>query len=126
MSVRKKKLYKKISKDIEKLYASFGNYPQSIPNEVGLKQFAEFEHSKIYPIDPDLYFLHLKTGKVWYNLQVEMYRKMYQTNDWPGWYQIKEDYKDELWIIKHLFSWVKYPEWLDGKEEEETTRKTLV
>lgn len=127
MSVKKNKLYKKIGKEIEKLYCYFGSYPNSIPNPIGLKQFAEYEHSKIYPLDPDLYFLHLKTGKIWYNLQVETYRQAYSTNEWPGWYLIKHDFKNELWLIKHLFGWIKYPEWLDKNDKEkETTTETLV
>ena len=70
MSVKKRKLYKKLDRNIEKVYSYFGSYPDSIRNDLGIKQFCEHEYLNILPKNPDLYYLHLKTGKVLYNLSV--------------------------------------------------------
>jgi hypothetical protein len=84
------------------------------PSETGRQQFFELETSGGSPVDPDPYFLRLCDGKKWFDwLNTEM-RESYLTEYWWGWYQLYEDWKDELWVFEKLtkwgFDWM--PDWL--------------
>lgn len=88
----------------EELYFNFSDY-QCEPSLEGRKQFALWVAQGIYPEKPHPYFSCLKHGKSMFDITYTMYRKMYLTDDWWGWYAIEEDFKDEPWLLPYLFKW---------------------
>lgn len=42
-----------------------------------------------------------------FDITYDFYRKLYCTDDWPGWIRIEEDFKSagEEWLLPYLFKW---------------------
>lgn len=120
MSVRKRKKKGTLDKELERLYRNFSN-KHTEPNDTGREQFIIWQSLGINPVEPDQYFIVLKEGKHWFNVQQSMIRDSYLTDDWWGFYTYHEDFKKtgELWILKHLFSWHEdLPKWFLKEKDD--------
>lgn len=107
--------------EFERLYQFFSGLPAPA-DEQGRVQFFEFTSQGLVPIEPTPYFLCLQSGKKWFNVQQAEIRKSFLTSEWWGFYQYWIDWKENRWILKHLFSWCDIcPDWLfkeDINEED--------
>lgn len=81
--------------------------------DIARRQFVDYDSMGKVPTEPMKYFMHLLQGKRWFNLQRTTYYEMYIEGTWWGWSQLKDDWKDDLWLLWELTSW--YPK-LTGRE----------
>lgn len=103
----------------EELYSFFSS-KNCEPNEVGRRQFYEWETYGTVPKDPDKFFLCLTEGKKSFNILVDSIRETYLTWEWMGWYSYWEDWKGRRWMLKHIMSWHNnLPKWLFSEGEYE-------
>ena len=65
------------------------------PNDIGLRQFYDYESRGIRPDAPDPYYVHLLNGKKWWEWTVNEYAGLFTTNDWPGWCILEQDFADD-------------------------------
>jgi len=65
------------------------------PTEEGLRQFFDYESKGKWPSRPDPYFTFLLDGKRWWEWTLNFYAAQYGTADWPGWYCLALDFKDD-------------------------------
>lgn len=113
MAVRKSRLRKFLNSEQERLYLYFarghtysGKTIDEIPaTQVGKEQFMMWCSDNIHPTNPDDYYLVLKNGRTWFFYQQEELRQHYGTEEWPGWESLRDDWKDNLWILDKLTSW---------------------
>lgn len=63
--------------------------------DIGLGQFFLFESRGIKPDSPDKYFSFLLDGKKWWEWTLNFYKERYEADDWPGWFQLAQDFKDD-------------------------------
>ena len=49
----------------------------------------------------------MKEGKKRFDLLTSEYRTMYINDEWWGWHALINDWKDNIWILKHLTRWYK-------------------
>lgn len=105
MPVRKAR-QKGLNREQERLFNFFSN-KKVLPNELGRQQFHTWNCIGIEPADPDMYYTQLREGRKWYFwLQEELYQD-YGTEEWPGWSALVNDWKDNLWVFRHLINWYK-------------------
>ena len=84
------------------------------PTKIGRQQFFDYETYGTCPEKPDPFFLCLRQGKKWFNVQQDDLRKSWGTGEWFGFYCYWKDWKGQRWVLRHLFSWVPkelIPEW---------------
>jgi hypothetical protein len=90
----------------ESLFRRFSHL-QSDPSDLGRQQFFEHQSYGIIPEKPDPYYLSLEDGKHWFDWLSEELRKDYLTDKWPGWCQLREDWKGDLETLRLLTKWHK-------------------
>lgn len=44
-------------------------------------------------------------GKTQFDLYCEEMRRLYNSDEWWGWEQVIEDFKEELWLLDYVFKW---------------------
>jgi hypothetical protein len=106
--------------ELEKLYLLFSQ-AQIKYSEEGSQQFLEYEKTGNKPENPCPYFEALLAGKISFNITQESIRETYLTNEWVGLECYKEDWKDNLWVLKYLLSWRSNEKelcWLYSKLQE--------
>ncbi len=67
-------------------------------SEIGLRQFHTYESRGTMPEAPDPYFVRLLDGKKWWEWTLNYYADQLRNNggqEWPGWFQITEDWQDD-------------------------------
>lgn len=102
----------KRKKEQELLYIKFSNV-NCDSNEIGRKQFFDFESKGIVPENKNVFFECLCDGKRWFSVQQEMIRKTYLTQEWDGLYSYFEWFKGERFMLRYIFSWLdNIPEWM--------------
>ena len=100
----------------EKLFRYFSTI-NSNPNNVGRKQFYEFQSNGLVPECPNLYFVSLKEGKEKFDYLCSEYRQMYKKGDWWGFLTLWRDWKGSRWVLPFLCKWHKcLPIWLTNEE----------
>jgi hypothetical protein len=65
---------------------------QARRNPIGLEQFHNYESRGLVPEQPDPYFARLLDGKKWWEWSLNEYAKLYESNEWPGWLQLEQDF----------------------------------
>lgn len=102
------------------------------PNEIGRKQFYDFQTEGMYGKlvsestynlekrkQLDDYFWVLFEGKESFDLMVSEYRNLYNIGDWWGWYRLLEDWGENAWLIKYLCKWHNnIPDFIKNIKEE--------
>lgn len=74
----------------------FEDEQEGVPqNDTGLLQFHSYESRGFEPETLDPYFTRLLNGKKWFEWRINQIAKTYGTDDWWGWYQLEQDYKDD-------------------------------
>lgn len=66
-----------------------------VATEKGLAQFHDYESRGIRPQSPDKYFRFLLDGKAWWEWTLNNIAETYGTDEWPGWYCLALDFKDD-------------------------------
>ena len=94
------------------------------PNDVGRKQFYEYQTQGKYKLEPflssnlDPYFFVLKHGKHQFDLLSRELNLMYNNREWSGFYMLWLDWEGDRWMLEYLCKWYgKIPEWLTKEEE---------
>jgi hypothetical protein len=88
----------------EEIFVRFSRY-KTESNELGKQQFFDHQSQGKKPHTPDPYYVCLDDGKTQFDLMVQEYKKLYDSDDWWGWDIIYHDWKDELWLLPYLFKW---------------------
>jgi hypothetical protein len=121
----KRKVKKKIRIKYEDIYLKFSKREnEPTPNELGRRQFYEFESWGKVPENPDPYYLRLCDGRKWMDWQRNELKysihkffgleiKEQCSIEFHGWYLLREDWLGELHILKMLMNWCDFvPSWV--------------
>ena len=101
------------------MYLKF-SHRKDEPTDIGRQQFFDFESRGIVPENPDPYYLRLSDGRKWLDWQrndmkEQYFRYLNGISDcgWYGWHQLREDFKDDLEVLKLLMNWhPNIPKWV--------------
>lgn len=92
----------------EEIFFKFSqNFKTAQPNNIGKEQFFNKQSYGVTPNKPDSYYLRLIDGKKWFDWQIQEYIELYLSEEWWGWEQIINDYKNDLWLLPKMFPWEK-------------------
>lgn len=97
----------KFLKEVER-FDELANH-RTPPTDAGLKQFFEYESYGKMPDDPDPYFMALLNGKKWWEWTLNFYAERFHCGDWPGWYILAFDFKDDPAGFKQLRQRLRFP-----------------
>lgn len=76
-------------------------------NDVGLRQFYEYESRGVEPDCPDPYFSRLLNGKKWWEWTLNEYADRWGTDDWPGWLCLAYDFLDDYPGYRQVLSRIR-------------------
>ena len=83
------------------------------PNDIGRKQFFDYQSKGIYPKEENNYFKTLIDGKWQFDFLSSEYYNAFICGEWWGWHQLRKDWNGKWEILKALCHWHKNrPDWL--------------